>query len=284
MLASLGDAYSAWNMARLLQRDGINARFIVLSGWRADGAKPLDDVIRTKFADLKLDEELPIVTGYAHCKEGLMGSFDRGYSEMTFSRIAVVTGAKEAIIHKEFHLSSADPRLVGADKAVPIGRTNYDVADQLANMGMEAIHPRAAKGLRQAGIPLRVKNTFEPRDEGTLILDDMGTAPARIDIVTGLRSIFALQFFEQDMVGVKGYDATILEALKRHKVRIVTKSSNANTITLFLEGAMKAVRRVEQDLAESFPSAVIEIRKVALVSVIGRDFALPGLAGRPLAG
>src|SRR5690625_4288983 len=111
MLASLGEAHSAWNMARLLQRDGINARFIDLSGWRADGAKPLDDVIRTKFADLKLDEELPIVTGYAHCKEGLMGSFDRGYSEMTFSRIAVVTGAKEAIIHKEFHLSSADPRL-----------------------------------------------------------------------------------------------------------------------------------------------------------------------------
>src|SRR5690625_6124797 len=98
MLASLGEANSAWNMARLLQRDGISARFIDLSGWRADGAKPLDDVIRTKFADLKLDEELPIVTGYAHCKEGLMGRLDRGYSEMTFSRIAVVNGARDAII------------------------------------------------------------------------------------------------------------------------------------------------------------------------------------------
>src|SRR5690625_7583517 len=100
-----------------------------------------------------------------------MGSFDRGYSEMTFSRIAVVTGAKEAIIHKEFHLSSADPRLVGADTAVPIGRTNYDVADQLANLGMEAIHHRAAKGLRRSDIPLRLKNTCDPQPHGTLITD-----------------------------------------------------------------------------------------------------------------
>src|SRR3546814_7316157 len=64
--------------------------------------------------------------------------YARGYTEMTFSRLAVVTGAREAIIHKEFHLSSADPKLVGEDKARKIGRTNYDVADQLANLGMEA--------------------------------------------------------------------------------------------------------------------------------------------------
>src|SRR5690606_40398550 len=63
-------------------------------------------------------------------------------------------------------------RSVGDTKAVPIGRTNYDVADQLANLGMEAIHPRAAKGLRQAEIPLRIKNTFEPEHFGTLITGD----------------------------------------------------------------------------------------------------------------
>src|SRR3546814_16932750 len=81
--------------------------------------------------------------------------YARGYTEMTFSRLAVLTGAREAIIHKEFHLSSADPRLVGEQKARKIGRTNYDVADQLANLGMEAIHPGAGRGLRQSGIPLR---------------------------------------------------------------------------------------------------------------------------------
>ncbi len=112
---------------------------------------------------------LPIVTGYAGCEGGMVRRYARGYSEMTFSRIAVLTKAREAIIHKEFHLSSADPRLVGRDKARKIGRTNYDVADQLANLGMEAIHPRAGRGLRQTDIPLRVRNTFDREDEGTLI-------------------------------------------------------------------------------------------------------------------
>ena len=70
-----------------------------------------------------------------------MNTFDRGYSEITFAEIAASTGAREAVIHKEYHLSSADPTKVGVDKVVTIGRTNYDVADQLSNLGMEAIHP-----------------------------------------------------------------------------------------------------------------------------------------------
>ena len=98
-----------------------------------------------------------------------MKAYDRGYSEVTFARIAAQTGAREAIIHKEFHLSSADPKIVGEDKVVRIGRTNFDVGDQLSNLGMEAIHPSAAKWLRRAEIPLRVTNAFDPGSPGTLI-------------------------------------------------------------------------------------------------------------------
>ncbi len=141
MLASIGEAHSAWNTATLLKKDKINARYVDLTGWQTDKHMKLDERIDKAFAKIDLSKELPIVTGYAHSDDGLMSTFDRGYSEMTFSRIAVLTNANEAIIHKEFHLSSADPRLVGEDNAVPIGRTNYDVADQLANLGMEAIHP-----------------------------------------------------------------------------------------------------------------------------------------------
>jgi aspartate kinase len=202
-----------------------------------------------------------------------MQTYDRGYSEVTLSRLAVVTGAREAIIHKEFHLSSADPKIVGKGAVRVIGETNYDVADQLSNMGMEAIHPSAAKSLRQAEIPLRVKNTFEPDHPGTLIRSDLEARQPGVEIVTGLTGVFAFEFFEQDMVGVKGYDADILEALKRHKVWIVFKTSNANTITHFLKGSMKAIKRVSADLAEKYPQARIAIRKVAIVSAIGRDIS-----------
>jgi aspartate kinase len=272
LVSGLGEAHSAHNTALLLRRHGVNARFVDLTGWRDETQPSLDERLDRAFADIDLSRELPIVTGYAQCKEGLMAEFDRGYSEVTFAQLAARTGAREAVIHKEFHLSSADPKTVGPDAVRKIGRTNYDVADQLSNLGMEAIHPSAAKTLRQAGIPLRVANAFEPHDGGTLIVDDIGAEESRVEMVTGL-PLLALEVLEQDMVGVKGYDATILQALTRHDVWIVSKTSNANTITHYCNGSLKAVRRVERDVAAAYPSAQIRVQKVALVSAIGRTIA-----------
>ena len=274
LLSGLGEAHSAMVTTLLLQRAGVNARLVDLSGWRDEGDVSLEDRIAGAMQGVDPETEMPIVTGYAQCAEGLMREFDRGYSEVTFSRLAALTGAHEAIIHKEFHLSSADPRLVGADAVRKLGRTNYDVADQLSNMGMEAIHPKAAKTLRQSGVPLRITNAFEPGDPGTLI-DDQPADVAAVEIVTGL-DIIALEVFEQDMVGVKGYDAAVLDVLTRHDVRIVSKVSNANTITHYVDSSLKTMRRVEKDLAALYPSAKITSRRLSMASAIGRD--LKGLS------
>ena len=282
MLASLGEAHSAHNTALLLREKGIAARFADLTGWRVQDLPSFDAAIDDVFDTIDLSRELPIATGYCRCDAELVKSYDRGYTEVTMSRIAVRTKAAEAIIHKEFHLSSADPKLVGEDKVRPIRETNYDVADQLSNIGMEAIHPSAAKGLRQNGIPLRVKNTFEPDQPGALIQDSQEPAEPGVEIVAGLKTVYAFEFYEPDMVGVKGYDAAILNSLKRHRVYIVAKSSNANTITHFLQGSPKLVRRVERDLAAEFPTARITSRTVSVITAIGRDLRVPGLAARAL--
>lgn len=269
LLSGLGESHSAYVTSLMLQRSGVEALFVDLSGWRDEGDVCLEKRITSAFEGIDPSVEMPIVTGYAQCVEGLMNEFDRGYSEVTFSHLAALTGAREAIIHKEFHLSSADPKLVGEGAVRKLGRTNYDVADQLSNMGMEAIHPKAAKTLRQAGVPLRVTNAFDPGDPGTLIDDQPADKPAA-EIVTGL-DIVTLEVFEQDMVGVKGYDAGILDVLTRHNVRIVSKTSNANTITHYLDASLKTMRRVERDIAKLFPAAEITSRRLAMVSVIGRD-------------
>ncbi|WP_294609582.1 aspartate kinase [Roseovarius sp.] len=269
LLSGLGEAHSAFVTTLLLQRAGVNARFIDLSGWRDDTEHSLSERIASGLEGVDLASEMPIVTGYAQCTEGLMREFDRGYSEVTFANIAAQTSAREAIIHKEFHLSSADPNLVGEDAVRKLGHTNYDVADQLSNMGMEAIHPKAAKTLRQADVALRVTNAFDPGDPGTLI-DDQPTETPDVEIVTGLK-VVALELFEQDMVGVKGYDAAILEALRRHNVWIISKTSNANTITHYIHASLKAVRRVARDLEEHYPAAKVNVRTLSIVSAIGRD-------------
>jgi aspartate kinase len=282
MLAGLGEAHSAHSTALLLRDRGVNAVFVDLTLWNQDDLATLDNRILDALAPIDLATQMPIVTGYAGCEGGMVRRYARGYSEMTFSRIAVLTGAREAIIHKEFHLSSADPRLVGEDKARKIGRTNYDVADQLANLGMEAIHPRAGRGLRQAAIPLRVRNTFDRLDEGTLICGDYVSDKPRVEIVTGIANVQALQFFEQDMVGEKGYDAAILDTLTRHGAWIVSKSSNANTITHYLSTDAQTVAKVVTDLERAYPGSAITAQAVAMVSVIGSDISEPGLVPRAL--
>ena len=281
MLASIGEAHSAWNTAELLKRDGVNACFIDLTGWRSDHHMSLDERIRLSFEHIELDKQLPIVTGYAHSDSGLMSSFDRGYSEMTFSRLAVLTEATEAIIHKEFHLSSADPKLVGEENAVPIGRTNYDVADQLANLGMEAIHPKAAKGLRQNNIPLRVKNTFEPEHTGTLITRDYISESPCVEIIAGCKGIYALEIFDQDMAGnLSTYDSELISIIKRFNAPIVSKDTNANAITHFLSTNLKTVKRILALLEERFPEAEVNQQKVAIISAIGSDMQIPGILAK----
>jgi aspartate kinase len=281
MLAGLGEAHSAHSTALLLRDRDVNATFVDLTLWSEDDRVSLDQRIGDAFEPIDLTEQLPIVTGYAGCDGGMVRRYARGYSEMTFSRIAVLTGASRAIIHKEFHLSSADPKLVG-DRARKIGRTNYDVADQLANLGMEAIHPRAGRGLRQAKIPLCVRNTFDREDEGTLICGDYVSSHPKVEIVAGVRELHALQFFEQDMVGEKGYDSGILEALARHGAWIVSKSSNANTITHYLTASPDALAAVAADLEEAFPGAAVSTQPLAMVTAIGSDISEPGLVPRAL--
>jgi aspartate kinase len=278
LLASIGEAHSAWNLATLLSADGVNTQFVDLTGWDDDQTFELDERIDLALEAIDTDNCLPIVTGYARSTKGLMTTFDRGYSEMTFSRLAVLSQADEAIIHKEFHLSSADPKLVGLDKAVPIGRTNYDVADQLANLGMEAIHPRAAKGLRQQGIPLRVRNTFDPTHEGTLITRDWENTRPCVEIIAGCKKVFAIEVFDQDMAGELGrYDTVLLEAIKRFNARIITKDTNANTITHYLAANLKTIKRILEYLADVFPGADCYYRRVAVISAIGSNMKLPGI-------
>ncbi|MAZ02187.1 MAG: aspartate kinase [Sneathiella sp.] len=279
MISGIGEAHSAHNTMLLLRRKGVNAEFVDLSGWRESESMSLEDRIRDAFVDIDVKKVLPIVTGYTQAADGLMGIYGRGYSEVTFSAIACVTDAKEAVIHKEFHLSSADPRIVGTDKVRPIGQTNYDVADQLSNMGMEAIHPRAAKGLRQQGIPLRILNTFEPEHPGTVIDESWTPEEARVEIITGLENAFEVEIFDQDMVGIPGSGEIALTAFRRFKVPLVSWSMNANTMSFYVSAPMKQIRRVIENIQKHQPGADIQTRKVDIVSAIGANLRGKNLLG-----
>lgn len=275
-LSALGEAHSAYNSTLILQANGINARFVDLTGWKETDNLPFDDMIKRSFADVDYNKELPIATGYTKCDEGIMSSFDRGYSEITFSKIAVLTDAVEGIIHKEFHLSTGDPKLIGLDKVKTIGYTNFDIADQLADMGMEAIHSKASKLMEIRNIPIRVKNAFDPEHPGTLISRDYVSEESRIDMICGRNDLLAIEVFDSDMVGQSGYDHLLLQHFAEHNISYIAKNTNANTITHYVPEKVKSLKSCIKDIKKAFPGAIIRTEKVAIVSAMGSNMKIPG--------
>jgi len=85
------------------------------------------------------------------------------------------------------------------------------------------------------------------------------------------------------MVGEKGYDAGILEALTRHRAWIIAKSSNANTITHYLRADGSAVQKVVEELEARFPTAGLATHAISIVAIIGSDLNRPGLLADALA-
>ena len=277
ILASVGEAHSAWNSVNILNNNGISARFIDLCGFNDSMPLTIDERIHKAFKNIDFDSTLCVATGYTKGVEGIMRAFDRGYTEVTFSKIAVEVKAKEAIIHKEYHLSSADPNIVGADKAVPVGFTNFIVADQLADIGMEAIHPKAAKPLELADIDIRIKNTFEPEHPGTLITKEYISKNPKIEMVSGTDKVLAVEVHDPMMVGEVGFDLRIMQIFEKFGVSYILKSTNANSITMVVWDNYKS-RELISELETEFYQVVVE--RVAIVCAIGTNIAMPGFLYR----
>ena len=277
ILASIGETHSAYVLTNILQNKGLNARLIDLSGF--DDQKPftIDQRIKDAFANIDLQNCICIATGYTKGTEGIMREFDRGYSEVTFSKVAEILKPQEAIIHKEYHLSTADPALVGIDNVQPVGNTNYDIADQLADVGMEAIHPKASKPLEINGIHLRIKNTFEPAHPGTLITREYVSTLKRVEVITGTDQLLLIDIYDPLMVGNVGSDMQIMQLFYKHNTSYTFKTTSANSITIVIwENDFK--QELIDDLQALFEKATYE--PVAMVCLLGTNMDQPGLLAK----
>ena len=277
ILSSIGEAHSAFNSVNILKNHNINGMFVDLCGFNDTEYLTIDERIHKAFYGIDFTKTLCIVTGYTKGTEGIMREFDRGYSEVTFSKVAVEVKADEAIIHKEFHLSSADPNVVGINKSIVVGFTNYNVADQLADIGMEAIHPKASKPIEIAGINIRIKNTFEPKHPGTLISKNYISKESKIEIVTGSDKVTAIEVHDPFMVGEVGFDLGIMEILKKYNISYILKASNANSITSVIwedEVSEALIAEMEKRYHK------ITVKNIALVCALGTNIAKPGILSK----
>jgi aspartate kinase len=277
ILASIGESHSAFVFTNILLKKGIRAQLIDLSGFNDHHPFTIDQRIKHAFKGISLKDHICIVTGYAKGTEGIMREFDRGYSEVTFSKIATLLKPKEAIIHKEYHLSTADPAIVGIENCSPIGFTNYDITDQLADVGMEAIHPKASKPLEINGIDLRIKNTFQPAHPGTLITREFVCEQKRVEVITGTDKLILIDVYDPLMVGAVGSDLQIMQIFSKHGISYTFKATSANSISVVIwERDYK--KKLVNDLEDEFEKITIE--KVALVCLLGSNMDQPGLLAK----
>lgn len=277
ILSSIGESHSAFNSVNIIQQHDINAQLVDLCGFNDPEYLTIDERIHKVFKDIDFSKVLIIATGYTKGTEGIMREFDRGYSEVTFSKIAVEVKANEAVIHKEYHLSSADPNIVGIDKSIVVGFTNYNVADQLADIGMEAIHPKASKPIEIAGINIRIKNTFEPEHPGTLISKNYTSKASKVEIVTGSDKVTAIEVHDPFMVGEVGFDLSIMEFLKKYNISYILKASNANSITSVI-WEDEVYPELIGDLKKKYHK--VTVKNVALVCALGSNIAQPGILAK----
>jgi aspartate kinase len=277
ILASIGESHSAFNYANILQNMGINATLVDLSGFHDHHSYTIDQRIKRELQHIDFENTICIVTGYAKGTEGIMREFDRGYSEVTFSKIAVAVKPQEAIIHKEYHLCTADPVLVGIENCSPVGNTNYDVADQLADVGMEAIHPKASKPLEINNINLRIKNTFDPEHPGTLITKDYICEHKRVEVITGTEKVMIIDIYDPSMVGTPGSDLEIMQLFYNHNISYNFKATNANSISIVI-WEKDFDKKLIQELEANFEKVTVE--KAAMVCLIGSNMDRPGLLAK----
>ncbi len=273
ILASIGEAHSTFNSVNILQNNGINSTFVDLCGFHDAEFITIDERIMKAFASIDCSNTIPVVTGYTKGTEGIMREFDRGYSEVTFSKIAVEVKADEAVIHKEYHLSTADPVIVGIENSKPVGITNYIVADQLADIGMEAIHPKASKPLEMAGINIRIKNTFEPDHPGTVITRDYRGKESKVEIISGTDKVVAIEVHDPFMVGQVGFDLNLMKVIQRYNISYILKATNANCITMVIWE-----KDLDKELVRELEAMYhkVTVKEVSMVCALGTNIARPG--------
>lgn len=229
--------------------------------------------------------ERAVVPGfYGAMADGTVKTFSRGGSDITGS---IVAKAAHADLYENWTDVSgfliADPRII--ENAESIETITYRELRELAYMGAGVLHEDAIFPVRKEGIPINIRNTNAPDDNGTMIVESTCRQPKyTITGVAGKKGFVAINI-EKDMMNSEiGFGRKILEAFEKHDISFEHVPSGIDTMTVFVhqpefEGKEQQVLADIHRLAS--PDFVDMETDLALIAVVGRGMrATRGTAGR----
>lgn len=200
LLISCGEIISAVILVQALKAVGIQAQAFtgsqsgIITDDRFGEARIIGIGPERILASIR-DGHVPVVAGFQGCSiAGDITTLGRGGSDTTASALGVALKAELVEIYTDVDgVMSADPRVSGGSQILE--SMTYEEILELANNGAKVVHPRAVEIVRQAGIPMKVKNTFSDAP-GTLI-----TSGKTSRIITGVTHLAGLSRIEVDLTG-----------------------------------------------------------------------------------
>ncbi len=284
---SLGEQLASQLLTAVLHAHGllvkhVDAREVIVTNEEHGQAGPLmpQTTVRAKANLQRLLEarQIPVVGGFiAAAENGNTTTLGRGGSDYSAAIIGAALNAREVQIWTDVSgVLTADPRVVPEATTVPV--LSYQEAAELAYFGAKVLHPKTIQPAVERGIPVRVCNSREPDEAGTLIVGESDAAPQTIKAIAHKDGITTLQVTSARMLGAYGFLRALFEVFDRHRtvVDVVTTSEVSVSLSIDDAGA----------LAELIPEleqlGVVEIEGPrTIVSVIGAGLRnTPGIAAR----
>ncbi len=213
-------------------------------------------------------ETIPVAQGFiAKSMTGNATTLGRGGSDYTASLIGMALDADEIEIWTDVDgILTADPRKVKGTQIVK--EVTFREAAELAFFGAKVLHPSTITPAVDRGIPVRVLNSHNPTNPGTLIKDDIEHGDHDIKSITCKENIKVINIYSPRMLLAHGFLKKIFEIFDKHRTSVDLITTSEVNVSLTLDNEERISEIIKE--LEEFSEVSVEEDK-ALVCVIGKD-------------
>jgi aspartate kinase len=202
-------------------------------------ARPLMNVtthqVKERLEPLLEKQVTPVVTGYiAATQDGIVTTLGRGGSDYTATILSVALAADEVWIWTDVDgIMTADPKIVASAKMLT--QLSYGEAAEMAIFGAKAMHPSALEPVIERCIPVRIRNVFNPENQGTLIADEQeAKSKEAVKAVALIKDVAMINIKGAAMVGAPGSYSKIFNLLGNNNINIMMVSTAVSEANISL--------------------------------------------------
>lgn len=297
-IAPLGERMNARVFSALLNQMDVRSQAVDASGFivtdnNFTNAAPLLHLTREKVKNhlrpLIEQNFTPVVTGFIGATEsGITTTLGRGGSDYTAAILGDCLDADEVWTWTDVDgVMTADPRIVPSARVIP--QLSYSEVGELAYFGAKVLHPKTIRPIIERGIPLWVKNTFNPHLPGTRISSRFQRPRGVLTAITTIRDLSIVNVEGRGMLGVPGIAARTFSAVARQKasVLMISQSSSEQSICFVIPtaSAEQVIQSIQDEVALELLRGDIDKvwarDKIEIVTVIGSAMReTPGVSAR----